>query len=1155
MDIRIRRVSIVYLLLAVSCLSLVITGQTGQGGLTGEIADEGGSGIAGAIVRVRRSLTGEELSTKSGASGDFTFVNLQPGEYTVLAAAPGFRRTTRDGVRLVTGERIRLDLVLRVGRVEDEVIVRADASLLRSESGSLGQVIPNRMIANLPLNGRNFFTLITLAPGVAAPPPTSSGPSLPRLNGGRPRVNEFLYDGISALQPEPGQVALTPTIDSIEEFKVETNALSAEFGRFNGGVINLSTRSGTNELHGAIFEYLRNEALNARNLFATTGSGKPRFRRNQYGVAVGGPIRRDRTFLFGDYQGTQQSIGRILVSTVPTSAERRGDFSSSLGAPLWLRETTENGLATVSATVTDTGRPIEVIDTNGRTIQARIGQIFRLSDRRAYAGNIIPIYDHDPAAHQLLTRYPTASESGKANNYRRTADETTLQDQFNGRIDHQISSFSRIFGRLSYAQERATPVTPLPDGSGTITQGVLGDQRNRGLQIVGNHRSTLSETGVNELRVGYTRRSIDRRSVRLDSSVAERPAIPGLPGTGEFGNVMPTITISGLQQLGPTTNTNSVFRTDVTEIFDSLSWQRNRQVLKIGGNLRIERLDIMQPPSPSGVFSFTAPFSNSRGTANLLGILPGNVTTGSILAGQSGNALASLLLGAVGSFSIDLQSKRLRPRAGIAEFFIQDDIRLHSRITLNAGLRYTLNFPSTEADDQGAIFNLETQQLDYAGQNGSPRTARNLEKLNFAPRLGLAWRIGERGVVRLGYGLVWQEQAGITTPFTLPQFPFIQTVTQRSLDGVAPAFILSKGPKIEKLPFDGNAGLGQGVYSVDRDMGSGYAQQWNLAIQRELTKSVVVEVAYAGSKITHVGIPDSNINQLAAGQLALGNALLQQVPNPYFGLIPRSSSIGDPTIPRAQLLRPFPRFTTVSLYRNNVGNTSYHALQAKLEQRLAKGISYLLGYTLSKLIDDAGSVFDAAIQTGPVANFPVADSFNRALERDVSTGDIPNVFVASFTADLPFGRGRLLGDWRLTGTVWLQSGLPFPVTQVTNFNAFAGFGVQRPNLIRNPTLAPGERSTERWFDTSAFAIAPQFALGTASRNPVRGPGYRTADMALIKNFPIGESSRLEFRTEVFNLTNTPPLGNPNGVAGNPAFGKISSAGDPRVIQFGLRISF
>jgi hypothetical protein len=265
-----------------------------------------------------------------------------------------------------------------------------------------------------------------------------------------------------------------------------------------------------------------------------------------------------------------------------------------------------------------------------------------------------------------------------------------------------------------------------------------------------------------------------------------------------------------------------------------------------------------------------------------------------------------------------------------------------------------------------------------------PRAARKLHRLNFGPRLGVVGRVTDKTVVRAGYGLVWIEQAGITTPFTTPVFPFLQTVSQRTLDNVVPAFALADGPRVEPIALTSDAGLGQGVFAVDRDLGSGYVQQWNTSLQRELTSDISLEVAYVGSMITHVGIPDTNLNQLTVDQLAQGSALLRRVPNPYFGTIPRSSSLGDPTIPVAQLLKPYPQYTTVSLYRNNVGTTLYHGAYVKLEQRFSRGLSYLVSYTRSKLEDDASSVFDASILTGPIANYPIADSFNRSLERDYS---------------------------------------------------------------------------------------------------------------------------------------------------------------------------
>ncbi|MSO61524.1 MAG: hypothetical protein EXQ50_05440 [Acidobacteria bacterium] len=482
-----------------------------------------------------------------------------------------------------------------------------------------------------------------------------------------------------------------------------------------------------------------------------------------------------------------------------------------------------------------------------------------------------------------------------------------------------------------------------------------------------------------------------------------------------------------------------------------------------------------------------------------------------------------------------------------------------------AGVRYTLNFPSTEENNQAAVFNLQTQQLEYLGRNGQPRAARQLHKLNFGPRLGVVGRVTDKTVVRTGYAMVWIEQAGLTTPFTTPAFPFLQTVSQRTLDNTVPAFTLAEGPRVAPIPLTANAGVGQGVFAVDRDLGSGYVQQWNVSLQRALTSDILMEVAYVGSKMTHVGIPDTNVNQLTVDQLAQGASLLQRVPNPYFGTIPRSSSLGDPTVPLAQLLKPYPHYTTVSFYRNNVGTTLYHGVYVKLERRLSRGLSYLVSYTRSKLVDDASSVFDASILTGPVANYPVADSFNRRLERDDSNGDIPHVFVASAVWDIPFGADRrthvtgvlraLVNDWTLTGVLALQSGIPLAVTQATNNNAFAGFGTQRPNLTGDPTIPADERSVSRWFNTSAFTTAPRFTLGTSSRNPVRGPDYRNLDVALIRRVALPASKALEVRAEVFNLTNTPPFGAPNGVLGSAAFGTIASAGDPRVVQLALKFVF
>ena len=1079
--------------------------QVGSGAITGLVTDATGAPTPGATVAATNNATASSRTIVTSVSGVYVLSALPPGVYTIDVQLPGFKTLRRERVRIETGVTARLDFALEVGNVSEAVTVAAETPALRA-SASLGQVVSEEKVSALPLNGRSFVTLITLVPAVALPP----GQAFPRINGGRPRTNEYLFDGISVLQPEPGQVAFFPVVDAIQEFKVETNSPPAEFGRFNGGVINLTTKAGTNVLHGTGFEFFRHEALNARNFFATTNATKPGFRRNQFGGVLGGPVLRNRTFFFADYQGQRQDIERTVLSNVPTMAQRQGVFTQSIYDPA---TTTSNGAG-------------------GFT-------------RTQFPNNTIPIERMDSIARALLLRFPEPTSAGIANNYRRTASEIDDQNQWDVRLDHVFASErDRAYARLSNFRGRFDPVTPLPEGSGTTT-GTLGPQDTASWSLATNYQHTFSSNLLNELRVGDTRRTVHRTAAQLATSAGAALNIPGIPSTAQFPNTLPTFNISGYQILGSPINTASDFNTSVSEVADTLTWVKNRHTFKTGFTWRWERLNVIQPPSPTGSFTFNQLGSDLPGTSN------------------SGAPLASFLLGQVQTFSIDLQTSEIQERARFQEYFIQDDWKVSNRLTMTPGLRYTLNFPSNEINGQVAVFNLQTQLLEYPGDE----PVRPLKKNNFGPRLGIAYRVSDKTLVSTGYGLVWIEMAGITTPFTTPTFPFLQTVSQRALSTVTPAFVLQNGPSVSPIEPTPTAGLGQGVFAVDATLGSGDVQQWNASVQRELTSSMSVEVAYVGSKITHAGIPDTNLNQLTPEQLGLGASLQQRVSNPFFGIIPRSSSLGDPTITRAQLLKPYPQYTTVSLYRNNVGTTEYRGLTAKLEQRLSHGLSYLVSYTRSRLMDDASSVFDASILTGPVANYPVADSFDRGRERDYSAGDIPDVLVASAVWDIPWGAGRsrqghgvlgaLANDWTLAVVVTRQSGIPIAVTQQTNFNAFAGFGTQRPNLVGDPELAADERTPARWFNTSAFAVAPVFTLGSASRNPVRGPGYKNVDLAISRRIPmpVRGGTALELRAEAFNLLNTPQFGNPGATLGTATFGVISSALDPRVVQLAAKFLF
>jgi hypothetical protein len=1117
-------VRLMAILLVSNCFlfSLQFAGaQSIRGAMVGEVSDPSGAVVSNVKIKLVEIRTNQEHTAKTDETGFYTIINLLPGSYSLTVEFKGFKRFVQEGIQLATGEKIRVDAKLTVGDIRETVTVTNDAPLLRTETGGLGQVIDNQKIVDLPLNGRTFISLIGLSSGVALPPGSTPAMTFPRINGGRPRVNEYLFDGISVLQPEPGTVPFFPIIDAIQEFKLETNSPSAEFGRFNGGVVNLSTKSGTNTLHGSLFEFFRNEALNALNLFTPLNSFKPVFRRNQFGGTLGGPIKEDKTFFFVDYQGTRQLTGRIRTSTVPTKLQKQGIFTEAIS-----------------------GKVPQIYDP--ATTQPVSGGYIR----QKFSGNTIPNDRIDKVAANLLQRYPDPTSSGTTNNHTRVGNEGDTQDQFDIRLDHRFSNRDQFFVRYSYMQDYATPVAPLPDGSGSIaTSNTIAPTTIVGQSVAASHIHEFGSMLTNEFRLGYTRRSVDRSALLLNGPPSQALQLPGLPSNAAFSNELPTFSISGgFAQLGPNANTDLLSHTDVTQIVDQVAIHKGRHLIKAGLDFRWERLDIIQPPSPTGLFSFTTFGTDLPGTSG------------------TGNALASFLLGQVQTFSIDLQQKAIRARAHIQEYFLQDDWKATSRFTVNAGLRWTLNFPSTELDNQGAVFNLQAQKLDYLGQNGFPRSARDLHWHDFGPRLGLAYRITDKTVIRSAYALVWIEQAGITTPFINPQFPFVQTVGQKALDTINPAFVLSSGPSVAPISLTPDSGLGQGVFTVDRSLGSGYVQQWNLFIQREITHNLSLSIGYTGSKVTHVGIPDTNINQLAVQQLALGSALQQKVTNPYYGQIPRSSSLGDPTITTAQLLKPYPRFTSVSFFRNNVGNTNYNSLQARLEKRFSNSLSFLASYTFSKLIDEASSVFDSTIFIGPQTNTNVADSYNRKLERDVSTGDIPHNFTFSSTYNLPIGAGhnlnpsgffgKLIGGWELAGILSFQSGIPLAITQATNNNSFAGFTIQRPNCAGNPNLPGDQRSPAQWFNTTAFATAPIYTIGTCSRNPVRGPGYKNLDVALIKRTKIAESANLEFRAEAFNATNTPPLNAPAVLAfGNAGFGTITTAGDPRVIQFGFKVGF
>lgn len=635
-------------------ISVVIASAAGiaqvRANLHGRVLDSSGASLPAARVDLTEVATNIRRQTTTSSSGDYVFGDLNPGDYRLDVVAAGFRKLSLSRVIVPVGQTARVDVVMTVGSEQQSITVDEIPPLFQSQTSNIQTNIPGRAVVAMPLNSRNFVQLTTLAPGVELPP----GTVLPRINGGRPRTNEYLYDGISALQPEPGQVAFFPIIDDIQEFTVEANNVPAEFGRFNGGVVNVATRSGSNDIHGSLYEFFRNEALNARNYFSNSGH-KPEYRRNLYGASLGAPIVRNRLFIFAGYQGVRQLIGVTRTSTVPTLAERQGIFT---------------GVAHIYDPATTT----------------LVGGKFV---RQEFPNDIINA-PMDPAAQALLSRFPTPTNlTATANNYTRTANDADHQNQFDVRVDGSITARDRAFGRYSYFNDVEQPVTPFPDGSGAIagavigTGGVAGLSHVLGQQAVFSETHTFSDRFLDDLRLGYTRRGNSIVGTTLGDTASAVLSIPGMPTNAAFDSALPLFTFTGFQQLGSSPSTFSQFQTGVWELSDGLTYTHGRHTIKGGIDFRWYQLNAVAPPNPTGAFAFTVTGTNQAGVAN------------------TGNAFASFLLGQVDTFQIDLQQAKMRPRDHIEEFYLQDDWRATHRLTLNLGLTLDLTLSLDRREQPG----------------------------------------------------------------------------------------------------------------------------------------------------------------------------------------------------------------------------------------------------------------------------------------------------------------------------------------------------------------------------------------------------------------------------------------------------------------------
>ena len=1136
-----------------------VLAQSSQGSISGTVTDSQGSAVPGAEVVARNLGTSLAYRSISGQDGGYALPSLPIGAYEVSASFSGFKTFRRAGVQLEVSQRLRLDIALELGEIAEVVEVKAEIPRVQTEDSSLGTVVENKRIAELPLNGRHVFNLVKVVAGVQ--PVSNStdgfaeisnqGFSQIRINGGPAYGNQFYLDGGVNTAPVHNEIAVVPMADAVEEFKVETSSLKAEYGQTSGGVINVVTKGGTNELHGSLYEFLRNDALDARNAFATkpdptTGRIKQVLRYNQYGGTAGGPVYipkvydgRNRSFWFVGYeQWRHRASGSPRIGTVATDMERAGDFSNT-------RDTL--------------GRLIVAYDPNTTVALASGGY-----SRTAFANNRIPVSRFDSLAVNVLQYMPRPNTTPtnaftNANNFTSLVPSSSDQGVTNMRFDHRLSENDSLFVRYSGTRNTREDQGW---GLGAADPAARNDQRDNHSGVV-NYGKVINPSTLNSLTVAVSRQWLPFEHPSFDQNWPQQLGYPSIIPQDQF----PPVNISGLLGIGNSSFSAGLRAQQYIQIADGLTFIRGAHTFKTGFDLRWSRLSFINRSRPSGYFEFGSSMTNNP-----------------ISPAGTGIGLASYLLGEVTG-----GGQGYRPffqfRSLPLGVYFQDDWKVTRNLTLNLGLRYDVSFGPTELHDRHSNFdpfvaNPSTGTLGvmtYNGVDGVPSSFVNLDKNNFGPRVGFAWNPGGTGktAIRGGWGLIYTiSEVGHIQGDNTNAFGFsVDTTFSSPLPGIESAFPFRQGPSelLQPQGADGgvNAFRGQTVRYQDRSAPTPYLQQWNFTIQRSLWGGWVGTVAYAGSHGVHLFGGNYDLNQLDPAYWSQGLALQSSVSNPYYGQI-SSGALAGPNVQYQQLLRPYPDYQTVQTFAANNASSIFHSFQAIAEKRFSDGLSALVSYTNSKLITDAWSQGGGGSATG-LEGFRVG-RFDRRLDRRIDADDVSQRLVVSSVYELPLGKGRkyfssmpagvnaLLGGWQINGIGTFQTGKPLSVRGANNFT-----GINFPDMISDPTLPSDQRSVQRWFDTDAFRNPANFVLGNAPYTlpSTRGPGLTDVSFSLFKTFNFLERFRLETRWEMFNALNNVNLNNPNTtfVAGQDGknssgnFGVITSALDARRMQLGLRLTF
>jgi carboxypeptidase family protein len=1092
---RVRWLRVTIVMMAVAWLPAAPARAQSVGSISGTVMDDSKAGVPGAVVTARHEGTSATREVVTDAAGRYAMPLLPIGSYTVTATMSGFRTEERSKLLLEVQQSLTLDFVLQISSISTEVTVSSQVTdvVLQRSDASLGQVINAQQVAELPLNGRNFVQLALLGTGTVsgragsflAQGPTSEvsyrGNMSVSAQGMRENANDWLYDGVDDNELTAGGVGILPSVDSIREFKVLTYNYSAQYGSRGGTTVLVSSKSGENKFHGTVFEYLRNDALDARNFF--DGPEKRKWRQNTYGFSQGGPIVKDRTFFFGGFQGNNIREGLTTLLTVPTALMHQGIFTESFpGAPR-----------------------VNIYDPASTHKDPVTGQ----NVRNPFPNYTIPANRIDPIGKAILDLLPMPTFTDRlAGNYLANPIKTLNDYQGDFRIDHNVSNNDRLFGRFSFENAKQYLPTGLPDfgATGGFSSNQTFRTSARNLALSQTH--IFKNNVINQFTAGYNRVFNYITSFGYQSNKSAELGIPGANLGSDETSSLTRMTFQNFVGIGDRGFSPFQGGTNVFHFADTMTMVKGSHTLNTGVSARFMQLNLLGDTALAGQFSFTRFFT-------------AGFTPGGALDGNTGNAIASLLLGLPASggrndqLNGSVKGRRWKEYRG----FIDDSWKVNNSLTLTMGLAYMVTTPQSEAYDRFSNFDFYTGKVYVGGTVGVKTDWSNIQ-----PRIGFAWSPKEstNTVLRGGYGIYHDVSAmgGSTGPYQNPPYANAYSFTS---DNITPVRTLATGFPDNSRPVDPENYRGDWT-TIDPNFKQGRVQQWSLNVERTLPANTIASVAYAGTYADRLFDKSRNLNTATPGP----------------GFNPASR-------------RPYPQLQSVTAALSR-GWMKYNSLQFRVERRTAAGF-YLLGsYTYAKALTNGVSGFGG---DPGVVYFPVVTS------DDADTGaantDLRHNFSLSALYRLPVGRGErflsdlkglpqaVLGGWSINTIFVAHSGYPLGMSMSSNQSGTA-FG-NRPDRICDGKL--DDPTVARWFDTSCFVAPAPGVLGNAPRTTLFGPGRWNADVALSKKF-----DRLQFRAEIFNVFNHAQFAPPGTVVGSPTFGVIqSTVKSPRQIQFALKYVF